>query len=100
MNKHFAGKKPAVGQAIAYILGGVPASGKSSIVRLPPENIVIACHKGVSEILPQAIRQGLFDELELWDTETGVKKVATVRNGQMQVLDQTLWGKFLAKGVS
>jgi predicted ABC-type ATPase len=212
IDKHFSGKKPAVGQAIAYVLGGGPASGKSSIIhaghvsvdpdaihidsdaikgelpeynemvgskddraaafaheessyigkliqekasrsgyhtlldgtgdssfeslkkkidlmkasgqkvvghyvtvptevaiarnaerakktgRLPPVKMLRACHAGVSQIVPKALEAGLFDEFDLWDTETGVKRVATVRNGQTQILDQGLWGKFLAKG--
>lgn len=212
VEKHFAGKKPANGQSVAYVLGGGPASGKSSIInaghvavdpdtihidsdaikgelpeynemlaakdhraaahvheesshiakmiqekasrggfhtlldgtgdssfeslkskvdkmraagqrvvgqyvtvstevaiqrnierakktgRLPPESMLRNCHASVSRVVPQAIEAGLYDEFDLWDTENGVQKVATVRDGKTQILNQELWDKFLAKG--
>lgn len=212
VEKHFAGKKPAKGQSVAYVLGGGPASGKSSIInaghvsvdpdtihidsdaikgelpeynemlsakdhraaahvheessyiakmiqekasrggyhtlldgtgdssfqslkskvdkmraagqrvvgqyvtvstevaiqrnierakktgRLPPESMLRLCHASVSQVVPQAIEAGLYDEFDLWDTESGVQKVATVRDGKTQILNQELWNKFLAKG--
>jgi predicted ABC-type ATPase len=211
VEKHFAGKKPAKGQSVAYVLGGGPASGKSSIInaghvsvdpdtihidsdaikgdlpeynemltakdhraaahvheessyiakmiqekasrggyhtlldgtgdssfqslkskvdkmraagqrvvgqyvtvstevalqrnierakktgRLPPESMLRLCHANVSRVVPEAIQAGLYDEFDLWDTESGVQKVATVRDGKTQILNQELWNKFLAK---
>ena len=65
--------------------------------RLPPEEMLRNCHASVSKVVPEAIQAGLYDEFDLWDTESGVQKVATVRDGKTQILNQELWKKFLAK---
>lgn len=66
--------------------------------RLPPESMLRLCHKSVSNIVPQAIQAGLFDQFDLWDTENGVQRVASVQDGKLQVHNPELWKKFVAKG--
>ena len=65
--------------------------------RLPPESMLRACHKSVSAVLPKAIEDGLFDEVQLFDTSNGVKQVASAKGGKMQIHDQGLWNTFKAK---
>ena len=66
--------------------------------RLPPEAMLRTCHSAVSRIVPEAIKQNLFDEFALWDTENGSVKVASGIDGKFQIHDEQLWKKFLAKG--
>lgn len=57
-------------------------------------------HAGVSQVLPRAMADGLFDEATLWDTN-GIAplKVATSgRAGKITIHDETAWQRFLKKG--
>lgn len=65
--------------------------------RLPPETMLRACHKSVSAVLPSAIEKGLFDEIQVFDTSDGVKKIASARGTKMEVHDSKLWDTFKAK---
>ena len=66
--------------------------------RLPPESMLRACHKIVSDVVPKAVEAGLFDEFNLFDTNgNGATKVASSKGSQMSVHDQGLWDRFLAK---
>lgn len=70
--------------------------------RLPPEDMLRAVHKGVSTVLPEAIKKGLFDHLTLHDTEHRDAEgkpvlVATAQGTQLQVHHPELWEKFLGK---
>jgi predicted ABC-type ATPase len=48
--------------------------------RLPPPEMLIRTHKAVSDIAPQTAH--LFDEVNLFDTNDGVKLIATGGNGK------------------
>jgi len=48
--------------------------------RLPPPEMLIRTHKAVSDIAPQTAH--LFDEVKLFDTNDGVKLIATGGNGK------------------
>ena len=55
-------------------------------------------HKSISEILPQAIDKGLFDELTLWDTNgANAVKVVQFKDGVFEILDEDMWQTFLDK---
>lgn len=67
--------------------------------RMPPESMIRKCHAEVSKIVPQAIKAGLFDEFNLWDTnESGnPRHVASAEGGKLVVHDESLWNRFLSK---
>jgi len=57
-------------------------------------------HKKVSEIVPEAIRKGVFDDFELYDMNKAGEaiKVATyTKKDGLKILDNNLYGNFLAK---
>jgi predicted ABC-type ATPase len=57
-------------------------------------------HRNISDILPRAIREGLFDEVTVWDNNGAAgaaRVIARYRDGRLTVLDQALWQRFLAK---
>jgi len=68
--------------------------------RIVPEAEVKALHRGVSKILGQAIKEGLFDEVTVWDTEQGGPpvKIAESKGSALNVINQKLWRKFQLKG--
>jgi len=67
--------------------------------RFVPEAFIRSAHAQVSKILPEAIKQGLFDEVTLWDTNEGTpRKVVTAKGSELTVHDDALWKSFLAKG--
>ena len=57
-------------------------------------------HKKVSQIVPDAIKKGLFDEFDLYDNNIkGVSRpVASAKKGELVIHDKKLWNDFLAKG--
>ena len=67
--------------------------------RFAPPTALREIHKAVSGILPEAIKQGLFDEVKLWDTSLDFKPrlVMTAKGTNVTVLDKGLWDEFLAK---
>jgi|GEM_PF-4533400 len=69
--------------------------------RLPPEWMLRNVHADISRTLPKAIKSGLFDEVELFDTNlTGkLRKVASQKGGKgLTVHNKKLWDDFLKKG--
>jgi len=57
-------------------------------------------HRKVSEIVPEAIRKGVFDDFELYDMNKAGEaiKVATyTKKDGLKILDNNLYGNFLAK---
>lgn len=67
--------------------------------RLVPNSFVRGTHQKISEILPEALEQRIFDEVTLWDTNTPdtVIKVMTQVDGVTTIHNQGLWDRFLAK---
>ena len=67
--------------------------------RLPPPEYLVQCHKKISEVLPQALKNGVFDELNLWDTTfEGQKiKIAKFVNGELKILNKPRWDAFIGK---
>jgi predicted ABC-type ATPase len=69
--------------------------------RLPPESMLRNSHRSVSAILPKAAANGLFDKVNLWDTENHTDGkptlVMSAEGRNMQIHRQDLWEQFLAK---
>ena len=66
--------------------------------RAVPIRYVVDNHKSISEILPQAIDEGLFDELTLWDTNGATAvKVVQFKDGVLEILEKEMWQTFLDK---
>ena len=62
------------------------------------ERIARDTHSHVSKVLPDAVKAGVFDDCQLWDTE-GDKPVLVMSSvgTNMQIHDQEAWDRFLAK---
>lgn len=68
--------------------------------RKVPHIIVRTGHKGVSQVVPKAIKRGLYDELNVWDTNDldNPKLIASARGKRLTVHDSARWHRFLMKG--
>ncbi|QNJ25936.1 phage head morphogenesis / SPP1 gp7 family domain protein [Synechococcus sp. SYN20] len=68
--------------------------------RLPPEWMLRNVHADVSKTLPEAIKKGIFDKVELYDTNKSgeLRKVITQVGGKKPTInDPKLWDDFLNK---
>lgn len=67
--------------------------------RMVPESYVKAVNKGITPIVLQAIKEGLFDELRLFDTniQNKPRKILTFANGKLDIHDKKLYEAFLKK---
>lgn len=67
--------------------------------RMVPEEFVRNTHAQISEVVPQAIDKGLYDEFALWDTNTEgeVILVAEASGTNLVIHDDEAWQAFLAK---
>jgi predicted ABC-type ATPase len=65
-----------------------------------PETVVRNTHKTVSQVLPTAMKEGLFDKVTLWDNNVKGKpvKVASGAGKKMVIHDKKLWADFIKKG--
>lgn len=68
--------------------------------RLVPEAFVRNTHKNISKIVPEAVKRGLFDEFNLYDTNKSgdARLVASAKGTKLRIHDQELWDRFLRKG--
>lgn len=69
--------------------------------RKVPESNVTYIHQQVSRNIPQALRDGLFDELYLYDTndlEKGPRLILSHKNGVTRIHDAKAYRAFLKKG--
>jgi predicted ABC-type ATPase len=68
--------------------------------RFVPESVVRGIHSSVSRVVPQAIEEGLYDNLNVWDNNKQGEPVliATAKGKKLVVHDKEKWEKFLAKG--
>jgi len=71
--------------------------------RMIPPTYVANVHSHVSQLLPIVAAEGLFDTLNVWDTDnqTGDSVVILTSKGsdEFKVHDSVLWKKFLAKAL-
>jgi hypothetical protein len=64
-----------------------------------PEDAIRETHARVSQIWPEAVKRGLFDRSDLYDTNSGGKPVliATARGTSLEIKDQSAYQRFLDK---
>ena len=67
--------------------------------RMVPESVIRETHKAVSDTYPKAMKMGLFDRTELWDTSAAHPALVASREpgGQFTVHDPQAWQRFTAK---
>lgn len=67
--------------------------------RLPPERRIRSSHRDVSRVLPLALKQGLYDSVELYDANQRKvpRHVMSHSHGVTTVHNRKLWQRFLAK---
>ena len=67
--------------------------------RMVPNSFVSNTHSNISKILPEALENNLFDEVNLWDTNTQGKtiKVMSSKDGKTTIFRKDLWERFLSK---
>lgn len=72
--------------------------------RAVDENVIRNTHRAVTEVFPEAVERGLFDEVTLWDTNINgqprkVLEAVKDANGTQQVTihSRQLWSDFLGK---
>ena len=67
--------------------------------RKVPETFLRETHAKVSEIVPQAIKEGLFDEIHIWDNNIKGQpiRIASAEGKKLVIHDKERWNKFLAK---
>jgi predicted ABC-type ATPase len=63
-----------------------------------PHDYIREVYRNISDIIPKAIRDNIFDDLTIWDN-SGDKAVpiAHYANGTLDVIDQVKWDHFLAQ---
>jgi predicted ABC-type ATPase len=69
--------------------------------RLVPDSVIENAHRKVTDTVLASIEAGLFDEFDLWDTDTNFGPpvlIATANGTDLNVVDQERWDKFVAKG--
>jgi len=97
----------AGGQRVVGIYATAPVEGAiaRSLARAQrtgryvPESVIRETHKGVSRVLPEAIRRGLFDEFTVWDTRVSpAVKIASGAKDKLTIHHAAWWKEFLAKG--
>ncbi len=67
--------------------------------RMVPEPVIRGTHKQVSVVVPKAIKEGLFDDFQLWDNNgSGPVLVASAKGKKLDVANKAMWDAFLAKG--
>jgi predicted ABC-type ATPase len=64
-----------------------------------PEPEIRRTHASVSQIWPEAVRRGLFDQSDLYDTNAGGKpvRIASARGTKLTIHDEAAYQRFLDK---
>jgi predicted ABC-type ATPase len=70
--------------------------------RLPPEQMLRDTHANVSRVVPQALKDGIFDKFELYDTEVHTNGkptlVVSARGKEVTIHRNDLYTAFVKKG--
>ena len=70
--------------------------------RLPPEQMLRSTHANVSKVVPQALKEGIFDKFELYDTEVQTNGrptlVVSARGKDVTIHNEELYKAFVKKG--
>lgn len=85
--------------AVARALAAAKDPKSDRYGRIVPEEHIRGIHASVSQIWPEAVRRGLFDRSDLYDTNTKGKaiKIASAVGSQLTIHDQAAYDRFLAK---
>ena len=73
---------------------------KPSERRFVPEAVIRGTHRDVSRVLPEAVDQGLFDEVRLIDTSVQGQARLVMTGGRgrtTDIVDPGLWAEFTGK---
>jgi len=65
--------------------------------KVPAENIENT-HNSVSDVVPQAVKLKLFDEIRVWDMTSTPRVIFEQKNGVDNVIDPGAWESFKNKG--
>lgn len=67
--------------------------------RLVRPDVVVHDNAAISKLFPKLIENNVFDELYLWDTNSpnGARLVLRMVGGKLEIIDQELYKRFLAK---
>ena len=66
--------------------------------RYVPEEMLRRAHRNVSQIVPELIKNKVFDEFTLWDTNgKKSKRIAYLEKGELKITDKKAWDRFIAK---
>jgi hypothetical protein len=64
-----------------------------------PDKAIREIHAAVSRTAVDAVKAGLFDTFELWDTNgKNPVKIAEAVGTELKIHDRKAWDKFVAKG--
>jgi len=66
--------------------------------RYVPEAFIREIHAAVSRVLPEAIKGGLYDEVQVYDTSGGLNLIASAKGTSLTVHDAAGWKRFTDKG--
>jgi starvation-inducible DNA-binding protein len=67
--------------------------------RFVPDSVVVGTHRSVSQVFPEAVSRGLFDDIKLIDnTGSSPVLIGDTQDGQFTVANQDLYDAFLTKG--
>lgn len=68
--------------------------------RFVPHDVIRGIHHDVAKTASEAMKRGLFDECNVWDTTSKTPRLIAsyTRQRGMQIHDQELWSKFLSRG--
>lgn len=96
-----AGKKVVADYAtvdVAVSLQRAIERGKKT-GRFVPETYIKNMHKAISNLVPEFIKNNLFDELNLWNTTSKPPVlILTHKNGKTKIFNKSLYERFLAQG--
>ena len=65
--------------------------------RAVPESVVRHSHADVSRTFQQAVKRGIFDEVNLYESSENPIVIARGRGKKLDILDQAAWDRFTSK---
>lgn len=67
--------------------------------RVVPESYIRSCNSEISKIIPKAVKNGVFDELYLWDTNINgsPRLILKMVDGELSIESRKLYESFLNK---
>ena len=69
--------------------------------RAVPDSVIRSIHSAVSDVVPKAVKAGLFDELEVYDNNVkqgeNPRLIARAKGKKLDIVDEQLWDEFVGK---